>query len=84
MALVRTLIDRDQDHLGPALPAGLRELYDADLHRRLPVIERSEPARVMGYPGRQGIMAARLRRLDEEHVRELGWARRFSGRRPVP
>jgi riboflavin biosynthesis pyrimidine reductase len=31
MALVRTLTDRDQDHLGPPLPPGLRELYDGDL-----------------------------------------------------
>jgi chloride channel protein, CIC family len=45
---------------------------------RLPVVERREPARVLGYLGRQGIMAARLRRLDEEDVREPGWARRFS------
>src|SRR3984957_5120790 len=50
---------------------------------RLPVVERTQPARVVGYLGRQGIMAARLRRLDEEHVRELGWASRFSRRRPV-
>ena len=48
---------------------------------RLPVVERSEPTRVAGYLGRQGIMAARLRRLDEEHVRELGWAHRLSGRK---
>jgi CIC family chloride channel protein len=45
---------------------------------RLPVVDRSEPTRIVGYLGRQGIMAARLRRLDEEQVRELGWARRFS------
>jgi riboflavin biosynthesis pyrimidine reductase len=32
MALVQTLIDRDQDHFEPALPPGLRELYDGDLH----------------------------------------------------
>ncbi len=51
---------------------------------RLPVVERSEPTRVVGYLGRQGIMAARLRRLDEEHVRETGWAGRFPRRRPVP
>jgi chloride channel protein, CIC family len=51
---------------------------------RLPVVERSQPTRVLGYLGRQGIMAARLRRLDEEHVRELGWAHRFSKRRPTP
>jgi CIC family chloride channel protein len=45
---------------------------------RLPVVDRSEPTRIVGYLGPQGIMAARLRRLDEEQVRELGWARRFS------
>lgn len=31
MALLRTLIDRDRIHLGPALPPALRELYDGDL-----------------------------------------------------
>ena len=40
MALVRTLIDRDQNHFGPALPPGLRELYDGDLHFRASVAER--------------------------------------------
>jgi len=32
MRLARTLVDRDQDHLEPELPPGLRELYDGDLH----------------------------------------------------
>jgi chloride channel protein, CIC family len=40
---------------------------------RLPVVEREDPQRVVGYLGRPGIMAARLRRLEEEHVREPGW-----------
>ena len=40
---------------------------------RLPVVDRKDPGHVVGYLGRQGIMAARLRRLDEEHVREPGW-----------
>jgi chloride channel protein, CIC family len=40
---------------------------------RLPVVDRNQPQRVLGYLGRSGIMAARLRRLDEEHVREPGW-----------
>ncbi len=31
MALIRTLIDRDQLHVEPALPAGLRDLYDGNL-----------------------------------------------------
>jgi len=54
-------------------------LYDASVKMlrndigRLPVVERSDPARLVGYLGRSGIMAARLRRLNEEHVREPGW-----------
>jgi CIC family chloride channel protein len=40
---------------------------------RLPVVDRNQPQRLVGYLGRSGIMAARLRRLDEEHVREPGW-----------
>jgi CIC family chloride channel protein len=50
---------------------------------RLPVVERKAPTHVVGYLGRHGIMAARLRRMDEEQVREQGWASRFSRRRPV-
>ncbi len=44
---------------------------------RLPVVDRKHPGRVVGYLGRPGIMAARLRRLDEEHVREPGWIKKF-------
>jgi CIC family chloride channel protein len=44
---------------------------------RLPVVERQDPQHVVGYLGRPGIMAARLHRLDEEHVREPGWVKRF-------
>lgn len=40
---------------------------------RLPVVERENPSKLVGYLGRQGVMAARLRRLHEEHVREPGW-----------
>jgi CIC family chloride channel protein len=40
---------------------------------RLPVVERSDPRHVIGYLGRPGIMAARLRKLHEEYVREPGW-----------
>jgi len=43
---------------------------------RLPVVDRADPRRVVGYLGRPGIMAARLRRLQEEHVLEPGWIRR--------
>ncbi len=40
---------------------------------RLPVVERNQPRHVVGYLGRPGILAGRLRRLEEEHVREPGW-----------
>jgi H+/Cl- antiporter ClcA len=44
---------------------------------RLPVVDREDPRKVVGYLGRPGIMSARLRRLDEEHVRERGWIKGF-------
>ena len=44
---------------------------------RLPVVDSSGSGRVIGYLGRPGIMSARLRRLDEEHVREPGWFTHF-------
>ncbi|HXM24045.1 MAG TPA: chloride channel protein [Terriglobales bacterium] len=44
---------------------------------RLPVVDRKDPRSVVGYLGRPGIMAARLRRLHEEHVREPGWIKGF-------
>jgi riboflavin biosynthesis pyrimidine reductase len=40
MVLVRTLIDCDQSHFEPALPRGLRELYDGDLYFRTSTAER--------------------------------------------
>jgi CBS domain-containing protein len=40
---------------------------------RLPVVDRKDPHRVVGYLGRPEIMGARLRRLEEEQLREPGW-----------
>ena len=40
MRLVRTLFDGDQEHKEAALPQGLRELYDGDLHFRTSPVER--------------------------------------------
>jgi chloride channel protein, CIC family len=44
---------------------------------RLPVVARDNPRRLVGYLGRSGVLTARLRRLDEEQVREPGWIGRF-------
>src|ERR1700691_3211687 len=46
---------------------------------RLPVVDRTDHRNVVGYLGRSGIMAARLRRLHDEHLREPGWFPRKAG-----
>lgn len=46
------------------------------LHRdigRLPVVDRNDERKVVGYLGRAGILSARTRRLRDEHFREPGW-----------
>ncbi len=62
-------------------PAEVLHLAAAKMLRnnigRLPVVDRSDPRHVVGYLGRPGIMAARLRRLHDEHVREPGWVGKF-------
>jgi chloride channel protein, CIC family len=40
---------------------------------RLPVVDRANPKQVVGYFGRPNILAARLRRMEEEQIRERGW-----------
>jgi hypothetical protein len=37
---------------------------------RLPVVERQNPTRAIGYLGRAAILSARMKLHDEEHVRE--------------
>src|SRR5262249_16008040 len=81
-------LDRDPSGAMTVLEAGNRNVLvtypDELLHEaastmlrnnigRLPVVDRKDPKRVVGYLGRPGILAARLRRLDEEHVLEPGW-----------
>ena len=40
---------------------------------RLPVVDRADETKVVGYLGRSAILAARLLRFHDEHVREPGW-----------
>jgi CBS domain-containing protein len=47
---------------------------------RLAIVERDNPQKLVGYLGRREVMSARLRRLEEEHVREPGWIGRFRKR----
>ena len=55
------------------------ELLSDAVHRmiqrgigRLPVVDRENPRRLVGYLGRSGVMAARARLFEEENVRERG------------
>ncbi len=85
--VLRAMEMADSDKL-TVLEAGSRNLivahpdellYDAAARMlrngigRMPVVPRDDPKKLIGYLGRSGILAARLRRLDEEHVRERGW-----------
>ena len=40
---------------------------------RLPVVDRADERKVVGYLNRAAILAARMRRLHDEQVREPGW-----------
>jgi len=46
---------------------------------RLPVVGRGDHSKAVGYLGRSGVMAARLRGFHDEHVREPGWFPRKTG-----
>jgi CIC family chloride channel protein len=46
---------------------------------RLPVVDRADHEKVIGYLGRSGVMAARLRRFQDEHVRDPGWLGKKAG-----
>jgi CIC family chloride channel protein len=74
-----TVLEAGSDHLVVTYPEEtLSEASAKMLHHgigRLPVVDRTDPRRLVGYLGRAGIMAARLRRFEEEHVREPGWIR---------
>jgi CIC family chloride channel protein len=85
---VMRALDADPNGAASVLDAGTRQVVvtfpDDTLHEasvkmlrnnigRLPVVDRNDPRKVIGYLGRPGIMAARSRRLNEEHVREPGW-----------
>ncbi|MBV6394486.1 MAG: Voltage-gated ClC-type chloride channel ClcB [Anaerolineales bacterium] len=45
---------------------------------RLPVVERKDPQKLVGYLGRSSLIHARLRRMNEEREREPGWLKNLS------
>ena len=84
--VIRSL-DNNSEGKMTVLEAGQRDLIvtypDEVLHQaisimlqhnigRLPVVGRDNPRNVLGYLGRTAVMNARLRRFEEEHIRERG------------
>lgn len=84
-------VERDPTGRETVLQAGTRELAVAYPDQsvfeaaeimlrfgvgRLPVVSRENRKRLVGYLGRSGILAGRLRRIEEETVREPGWRTR--------
>ncbi len=73
----KTVLEAGSDSLVVEYPDELvHEAVMKMLHHdigRLPVVDRHEPRKLVGYLGRSAIMEARLHRLHEERVREPGW-----------
>ena len=57
------------------LYAALTKMLERDVGR-LPVVERNNPGRVVGYLGRAAILSARMKFHEEENIRQRG---SFSG-----
>ena len=53
------------------LHAALTKMLNRDIGR-LPVVERNNPTRVVGYLGRAAILSARMRLHEEENIRQRG------------
>jgi len=58
------------------LYAALTKMLERDVGR-LPVVERKDPGRVVGYLGRAAILSARMKFHEEETIRQRG---SFSGK----
>jgi chloride channel protein, CIC family len=56
------------------LYAALTKMLERNVGR-LPVVDRHDPGRVVGYLGRAAILSARMRTHEEETFRQGGWSR---------
>jgi CIC family chloride channel protein len=86
-----TVLEAGSKHLVVTYPDELVSEAAAKMLRfdigRLPVVDRAVERKVVGYLGRAGLLAARLRRFHDEHVREPGWfttSRQSESTRPDP
>lgn len=72
----RTVVEAGSTDLAVTFPdeplhAALTKMFARDVGR-LPVVERNNPTRVVGYLGRAAILSARMRLHEEEHHRQRG------------
>ena len=72
----RTVVEAGSTDLAVTFPdeplhAALTKMFGRDVGR-LPVVERNNPTRVVGYLGRAAILSARMRLHEEEHHRQRG------------
>jgi CBS domain-containing protein len=79
----RSVLDAGNDAVIVAYPdETLHDALDKMLHNdigRLPVVSREEKNRLVGYLGRARLLEGRVRKLEEESVREPGWIARRRG-----
>ncbi len=82
----KTVLEAGNDELIVTYPDEL--LYDAVSKMlrndvgRLPVVDRQALQKLVGYLGRSEVMEARLNRLHEEHIVELGWLKQITLPKP--
>ena len=55
------------------LDVALAKMLNRDVGR-LPVVERDDPSKVVGYLGRAAILSARMKLHEEENILQKGWA----------
>ena len=60
-------------HPDEPLHAALVKMQNRDVGR-LPVVERHDRTKVVGYLGRAAILSARMKLHEEENIRQKGWA----------
>jgi CIC family chloride channel protein len=77
----KTVLEAGSDTLVTAYPeetvhAAINQMLEYNIGR-LPVVNRDDPQRLIGYVGRSSVMQARSQRLEEEARREPGWISHF-------
>jgi len=73
-----TMLEAGSTNLTVSFPSeplhvALTKMLNRDVGR-LPVVERNNQTKILGYLGRAAILSARMKLHEEENVRQKGWA----------